>query len=273
MSGRCCPGQDDGNGILRAANSGVAVTGITQRFSPAPFTSATAETPLQITCPRRSPGPAAVTARTPRNGLELLRRVRVRVATVTGPRTGIDTGLIADSVRRVDGFSWLYMRGQIALFGASERSRRAPGRPLPRPRVCGTGRWTHAAGCGVQQTRAAWKDSLAGFPPENRSWRTWMPTVWRAAPGMISTVAGSNGTAVPAEPRVATAAHPDSGRLVMSVYWPGAGLKDQVWRDPREMRPFAATTATLTSAAAGQITARWNGMPALSPPPGFLVST
>jgi hypothetical protein len=37
MSGRCCLGQDDGNGILRAANSGVAVTGITQRFSPAPL--------------------------------------------------------------------------------------------------------------------------------------------------------------------------------------------------------------------------------------------
>ena len=37
MSGRCCLGQDDGNGIWRAANSGVAVTGITQRFSPAPF--------------------------------------------------------------------------------------------------------------------------------------------------------------------------------------------------------------------------------------------
>ena len=37
MSGRCCPGQDDGNGIVRAANPGVAVTGITQRFSPAPF--------------------------------------------------------------------------------------------------------------------------------------------------------------------------------------------------------------------------------------------
>ena len=27
MSGRCCLGQDDGNGIWRAANSGVAVTG------------------------------------------------------------------------------------------------------------------------------------------------------------------------------------------------------------------------------------------------------
>jgi hypothetical protein len=37
MSGRCCLGHDDGNGILRAANPGVAVTGITQRFSPAPF--------------------------------------------------------------------------------------------------------------------------------------------------------------------------------------------------------------------------------------------
>jgi hypothetical protein len=42
MSGRCCLGQDDGNGIWRAASqhpviSEVAVTGITLRFSPAPF--------------------------------------------------------------------------------------------------------------------------------------------------------------------------------------------------------------------------------------------
>ena len=42
----------------------------------APATSATAETPLQITCPRRSPGPAAVTAKTPRNGLEITAALR-----------------------------------------------------------------------------------------------------------------------------------------------------------------------------------------------------
>jgi hypothetical protein len=38
---------------------------------PAAITAATAGTPLQITCPRRSPGPAVVTAKTPKNGLEI----------------------------------------------------------------------------------------------------------------------------------------------------------------------------------------------------------
>src|SRR6202035_715967 len=38
---------------------------------PAAVTAATAKTPLQITCPRRSPGPAAVTAKTPKMGLEI----------------------------------------------------------------------------------------------------------------------------------------------------------------------------------------------------------
>ncbi len=41
------------------------------RQETAPVTSATAETLLQITCPRRSPGPAVFTAKTPRNGLEI----------------------------------------------------------------------------------------------------------------------------------------------------------------------------------------------------------
>jgi hypothetical protein len=38
---------------------------------PAAVTAATAGTPLQITCPRRSPGPAAITEKTPKNGLEI----------------------------------------------------------------------------------------------------------------------------------------------------------------------------------------------------------
>jgi hypothetical protein len=37
----------------------------------AAVTAATATTPLQIMCPRRSPGPAAVTEKTPKNGLEI----------------------------------------------------------------------------------------------------------------------------------------------------------------------------------------------------------
>src|SRR5262249_26250223 len=39
--------------------------------TPSVVTAATAKTPLQITCPRRSPGAAAVTAKTPKSGLEI----------------------------------------------------------------------------------------------------------------------------------------------------------------------------------------------------------
>jgi len=44
--------------------------------TPAVTTAATAETPLQITCPRRSPGAAAVTAKTPKFGLEITAAIR-----------------------------------------------------------------------------------------------------------------------------------------------------------------------------------------------------
>ena len=57
-----------------------------------------------------------------------------------------------------------------------------------------------------------------------------------------------------------------------TVYSPVAGLNELVSADPRAMIPLAPTTAVLTFAAVGQITARWNGMPELSPPPWFLVS-
>jgi hypothetical protein len=42
-----------------------------RRERPAAVTAATATTPLQITCPRRTPGPPAVTAKTPKFGLEI----------------------------------------------------------------------------------------------------------------------------------------------------------------------------------------------------------
>src|SRR5580700_5809758 len=99
-----------------------------------------------------------------------------------------------------------------------------------------------------------------------------MSVVLLAGPGTISTVAGSNGTAVSAEPGVATVAQAVRARLVTGVYCPVAGLKELVRADPRVIRPVALTTAILVLAAAGQMTARWKGMPALSPPPGFLVS-
>jgi hypothetical protein len=60
--------------------------------------------------------------------------------------------------------------------------------------------------------------------------------------------------------------------LVASVYCPVEDLNELVSDDPREGSPLAMTTAILALAADGQITARWKGMPALSPPPGFLVS-
>src|SRR5215472_5375676 len=80
-----------------------------------------------------------------------------------------------------------------------DRPQAQPPRPLLWP-----GRWS--AAWLVQQTIAAWKDSLAGLPPKNSSWRTWMPVVLAAGPGVISTVAGSNGTEVSTEPRVAMVA-------------------------------------------------------------------
>src|SRR5258708_15605095 len=119
---------------------------------------------------------------------------------------------------------------------------------------------------------AAWNASLARLPPKNSSWRTWMPVVLGAGPEVISTVAGSTGAAVLTEPRVAMAVQDASDLLVARVYWPVDALNELVSDDPREGSPAAVTTAILTLAAEGQITARWNGMPLLSPPPGFLVS-
>src|SRR5215469_17174407 len=119
---------------------------------------------------------------------------------------------------------------------------------------------------------AAWKDSLTRLPPKNSSWRTWIPVVLGAGPGVISTVAGSNGTAVLTDPRVAIVAQVDRALLVTSVYCPTEGLNELVSDDPRAGSPLALTTAILTLAAGGQITARWNGIPSASPPPRFLVS-
>ena len=67
-------------------------------------------------------------------------------------------------------------------------------------------------------------------------------------------------------------AHEVTVRLVATVYRPVPELNELVRLDPREMIPVDPTTAVLTFAAVGQITARWNGMPELSPPPWFLVS-
>lgn len=49
------------------------------------------------------------------------------------------------------------------------------------------------------------------------------------------------------------------------------GRNELVRLEPREGSPLAFTTAILVLAADGQITAGWKGMPALSPPLGFLV--
>src|SRR5690348_3221882 len=119
---------------------------------------------------------------------------------------------------------------------------------------------------------AAWKDSAARLPPKNSRARTWAPVVLGAGPGVISTVAGSNGTLVLTDPRVAIAAHAARARLVASVYSPVAALNELVSADPRAGMPAAFTTAILVLAAFGQITARWNGMPSASPPARFLVS-
>ena len=61
--------------------------------TPAAVTAATAKTPLQITCPRRSPGAAAFTAKTPGNGLEITAATcadtrRVKLLSVTNDLYG-----------------------------------------------------------------------------------------------------------------------------------------------------------------------------------------
>lgn len=84
-----------------------------------------------------------------------------------------------------------------------------------------------------QQTTAAWKDWLMRLPLKNSRLRTSMPIVLEAGPGTTSTVAGVNGTAVSTEPRVTTVTHFARLRLVTTVYWPVAGLKELVRLDPR----------------------------------------
>src|SRR5690349_15725049 len=118
---------------------------------------------------------------------------------------------------------------------------------------------------------AAWKDSAARLPPPDSRPRIWMPVVLAAGPGVISTVAGSNGTLVLTEPRVAIAAQADRARPVARVYSPVEDVNELVSAEARAGMPVALTTAILVLAAVGQITARWNGMPSASPPPRFLV--
>jgi len=95
----------------------------------------------------------------------------------------------------------------------------------PRPPHRWPGR--QGAACG-QQTIAVWNDSFSRFPPKNSRLRTWKPMVLLAGPGTSSTVAGSNGTAVFTEPRVATVAHEPTAWLVTTVYSPVPGLNELV---------------------------------------------
>jgi hypothetical protein len=74
---RSCPGAIRRRGTGRRAHVALSRT---RRAShgvgpghetPAAVTAATAKTPLQIRCPRRTPGASAVTAKTPKSGLEI----------------------------------------------------------------------------------------------------------------------------------------------------------------------------------------------------------
>src|SRR5260370_4230713 len=55
-------------------------------------TPATAKTPLQITCPRRTPEPPAITAKTPQNGLE------ITAATCAGCRRRTDCAVGSEAM-------------------------------------------------------------------------------------------------------------------------------------------------------------------------------
>src|SRR5689334_20124917 len=115
--------------------------------------------------------------------------------------------------------------------------------------------------------------SLSRVPPKNSSLRICSPAVFGAGPGVISTVAGLNGTAVLTEPRVAITAQLSIATGATRTSLPIDARKVLVSGEPRTIHPFGLTTAMYDWLADRQITARWNGIPSVRPPPGFFVST
>ena len=77
-----------------------------------------------------------------------------------------------------------------------------------------------------------------------------------AGPGTSSTVAGSKGTAVFTEPRVAMVAQLEMIRLVTTVYAPGEALNELVNADARLGMPELFTTAMFVFATELQTAAR-----------------
>jgi hypothetical protein len=63
-------------------------------------TAATAKTPLQITCPRRSPGAAAITAKTHKSGLEITAGRRAFSGTVPVTQSSATSSSTANRVLR-----------------------------------------------------------------------------------------------------------------------------------------------------------------------------
>ena len=76
-----------------------------------------------------------------------------------------------------------------------------------------------------------------------------------AGPGTSSTVAGSKGTAVFTEPRVAMVAQLEMTRLVTTLYSPVDALNELVNEDPRLGMPEVFTTAMFVFAFELQTTA------------------
>src|SRR5436190_1051552 len=93
-----------------------------------------------------------------------------------------------------------------------------------------------------QQTIAVWNDSFSRCPPKPSRLRTWKPMVLLVGPGTTSTVAGSNGTAVFTEPRVATVAHEVTAWLVATVYRPV--MRRRPWNRPGRCAGPALSTQT-----------------------------
>src|SRR5260370_5475454 len=87
------------------------------------------------------------------------------------------------------------------------------------------------------QAIATGTDSSATLPPKANRPRTSMPIVLLAKPPTISTVAGSKGTEVSTDPRVATVAHAETSADVAIVCSPMLDSKEAVRADPRWGKP------------------------------------
>jgi hypothetical protein len=129
------------------------------RQETAPVTSATAETLLQITCPRRSPGPAVFTAKTPRNGLEITAGLCavIRESSWRWPLSSPGCGPIGRSAQ-----PYIYTSPHLGRT-SSIAARRVVRGPMLRP-LQRSVRWTRQPGLSVQEAALSVQLLMIGVP-------------------------------------------------------------------------------------------------------------